>query len=79
MHGTRGADIAQGTLFSVVSLESRVPADRQRARRRRTLAGDKGYDTREFIAALRVRQGTPQVAQNLRRSGGPAIDAHRAI
>jgi hypothetical protein len=27
MHVMRGADVEQGTLFSVVSLESRVPAD----------------------------------------------------
>jgi hypothetical protein len=44
--------------------------DRQRARGRRTLAADKGYDTREFVAALRERQVTPQVAQNINRRGG---------
>ena len=49
--------------------------DRQRARGRRTLAGDKGYDTREFVAALREREVTPQVAQNIKRRGGTAIDA----
>jgi hypothetical protein len=49
--------------------------DRQRSHGRRTLAGDKGYDTREFVAALRNRGVTPQVAQNLNRAGGSAIDA----
>ena len=33
-------------------------------KRRRTLGGDKGYDTHEFVAALRDRNVTPHVAQN---------------
>jgi IS5 family transposase len=33
-------------------------------KRRRTLGGDKGYDTREFVAELRRRKVTPHVAQN---------------
>ena len=41
--------------------------DRQRSRGRRTLAGHKRYDTREFVAALRERQVTAQVAQNTDR------------
>ena len=49
--------------------------DRQRGHGRRTLAGDKGYDTHEFVKALRQRGVTPQVAQNLNRKGGSAIDA----
>src|SRR5882724_6098233 len=32
--------------------------------RRVTLAADKGYDSRDFVGALRVRQVTPHVAQN---------------
>jgi len=39
-----------------------------------TLAGDKGYDTREFVRELRGLNVTPHVAQNLKRSGGSAID-----
>ncbi len=41
--------------------------------RRRTLAADRGYDTRAFVAACRERRVTPYVAQNIsgRRS---AID-----
>lgn len=35
-----------------------------RKKRRRTLGGDKGYDTREFVAELRQRRVTPHVAQN---------------
>ena len=39
--------------------------DRRRLPRKRvTLAGDKGYDTRAFIEALREREITPHVAQN---------------
>jgi len=33
-------------------------------KRRLTLGGDKGYDTREFVAELRQRKVTPHVAQN---------------
>lgn len=40
-----------------------------------TLAGDKGYDTREFVAELRQMQVTPPVACNEKRPGGSALDA----
>jgi len=40
-----------------------------------TLAGDKGYDTREFVAGCRALRVTPHVAQNSARPGGSAIDA----
>jgi transposase len=39
-----------------------------------TLAGDKGYDTREFVAELRHMNVTPHVAQNTTRPGGSAIN-----
>jgi hypothetical protein len=32
--------------------------------RRRTLGGDKGYDTQDFVRELRERNVTPHVAQN---------------
>ena len=41
---------------------------------RKTLAADKGYDTRDFIAHCRGRRTTPHVASNDTRSGGSAID-----
>ena len=44
-------------------------------RGRITLAGDKGYDTGDFVASCRTRQITPHVAQNLARPGGSALDA----
>jgi transposase len=40
-----------------------------------TLGGDKGYDTRDFVASCRELQVTPHVAQNLTRPGGSALDA----
>jgi len=43
-----------------------------------TLGGDKGYDTRDFIAACRGLKITPHVAQNHGRAGGSALDARTA-
>jgi transposase len=40
-----------------------------------TMAGDRNYDTRDFVAQLRALKITPHVAQNLNRPGGSAIDA----
>jgi len=40
-----------------------------------TLAGDKAYDTHEFVADCRELGVTPHVAQNSARPGGSAIDA----
>jgi hypothetical protein len=36
---------------------------------RGTLAGDKGFDTADFVAKLRERRITPQVAQNHYNTG----------
>ena len=48
-----------------------------------TVAGDKGYDTRDFVAECRNLQVTPHVAQNEGRRGGSAIgwadDAARVL
>jgi transposase len=40
-----------------------------------TVGGDKGFDTRGFVAECRNLQVTPHVAQNHARAGGSAIDA----
>jgi len=40
----------------------------------KTLGGDKGYDTQDFVAALRERAVTPHVSANTKRKGGSAID-----
>jgi IS5 family transposase len=42
--------------------------------KRVTVAGDKGYDTKEFVAECRNLNATPHVAQNQNRPGGSAID-----
>jgi transposase len=55
---------------------ARAMADeRLTGRRRITLGGDKGYDTREFVADCRTLKITPHVAQNHARPGGSAIGA----
>jgi len=46
--------------------------------KRITVAGDKGYDTKEFVAECRNLNATPRVAQNHNRPGGSAIDARTA-
>jgi len=42
---------------------------------RTTLAGDKNYDTKELVLALRKLKVTPHVSANTERKGGSAIDA----
>jgi transposase len=49
--------------------------DRIGSGERITVAGDKGYDTRNFVAELRSMNATPHVAQNDKRPGGSAIDS----
>ena len=49
--------------------------DRLPERSRRTLAGDKAYDTADFVADCRARGVTPHVACNDGRPGGSALDA----
>lgn len=40
-----------------------------------TVGADKAYDTRDFVRTTRELEIRPHVAQNLKRSGGSAIDA----
>ena len=49
-------------------------AERLEGTERVTLAGDKGYDTKDFVADLRDRQVTPHVAQSNKHRRS-AIDA----
>jgi transposase len=53
-------------------------AERIAGEDRITLAGDKGYDTKDFVKELRGMNITPHVAQNTSRPGGSAIDARTA-
>jgi transposase len=46
----------------------------QPRRKRVTLAADKGYDTKDFVADLRARRVTPHVVPNDKRRGGSTID-----
>jgi hypothetical protein len=64
---------ATGTAEREAALEM-VRAKRQQKRGGMTLGGDKSYDTREQVAALRRLKVTPPVAQNTARPGGSAMD-----
>ena len=46
--------------------------------KRVTVAGDKAYDTKDFVSECRNLKVTPHVAQNDKRPGGSAIDARTA-
>ena len=43
-----------------------------------TLGGDKGYDQKELVEALRKKKVTPHVVRNEKRRGGSAIDGRKA-
>ncbi len=45
-----------------------------KTKRRRTVAGDKNYDTKDFVAKTRQLGFTPHVAQNVSRNRRSAID-----
>lgn len=68
---------ATGTAEREASLEM-VQEKRKSRQGRFTLGGDKNYDTREHVAALRELNVTPHVAQNTARPGGSAIDQRTA-
>jgi IS5 family transposase len=40
-----------------------------------TVAADKAYDTKDFVAVMRELNVTPHVSQNQKRPGGSAIDS----
>jgi len=54
--------------------EAMLKRQARKRRRPKTLGGDKGYDTHDFVAMLRGRKITPHVAANTERRGGSAID-----
>ncbi len=70
----------QGLAVDVEITEASGFAEREAAlamlkrQRAGTLAGDKGYDMRDFVAHCRRLGVTPHVAQNLAHQGGSAID-----
>lgn len=72
-----------GLIVDATVLEATGTAERDAAlammekipgQQRVTVAGDKGYDTRDFVAECCNLQVTPHVAQNEGRRGGSAID-----
>jgi IS5 family transposase len=69
----RGTETKQSSMLCLMSPEERVPSDHPL--RRITLAADKGYDTREFVAQCRERNVTPHVAQCITKTRGSTIDA----
>ena len=62
---------ATGTAESDAALEM---AEEVSGDRRVTLGGDKGYDQKKLVEALRRENVTPHVARNEKRPGGSAID-----
>ena len=76
-----------GLVVSSVVTQARCTAERDSALRmmrslrgahQKTLGADKVYDTRDFVADLRISGITPHVAQNGNLSGGSAIDGRTA-
>jgi transposase len=55
---------------AITMLDENLPGSR-----RITVAGDRGYDTRGFVASCRALRVTPHVARNQMRPGGSALDA----
>jgi transposase len=49
-------------------------AERVEGAERITLGADKAYDTKDFVSEMRGLNVTPHVSQNVKRSGGSAID-----
>jgi hypothetical protein len=46
----------------------------RKTRRAMSVGADKAYDTRDFVETVRELKVRPHVAQNVKRSGGSAID-----
>jgi transposase len=67
------ADLTQATGFAERDCATAMLARLPKKKRRRTVAGDKGYDTKDFVAGVRGLGFTPHVAQN-NKSRRSAID-----
>jgi hypothetical protein len=63
--------VANGTSERDAAL---VMLERVEGTARVSVGGDKGYDTKDFVAECRHMKVTPHVAQNDKRPGGSAID-----
>lgn len=67
------ADLTQATGFAERDCATAMLARLPKKKRRRTVAADKGYDTKDFVAGVRDLGFTPHVAQN-NKSRRSAID-----
>ena len=76
-------DHRHGLIVDVEVTEANGSAERQAAltllerhpsREQRTVAADKAYDTKQFVADCRERGVTPQVAMNISGARSSAID-----
>ena len=70
-------DLLVTPAVGVTEEEAALTMLKRQGRRRvrpKTLGADKGYDTHDFVTALRSRKITPHVAANTERRGGSAID-----
>jgi hypothetical protein len=84
-HRIPGTENRHGFIIDTAVTEASGTAERDAAlailgelpltTRRLTVAGDKAYDTRAWVAAVRRMHITPHVAQNEFGYGGSAIDA----
>jgi transposase len=68
-------EISQATGSAEREAAERVLKRQRRKKvRMKSLGGDKGYDTQDFVGFLRRRKILPHVAANTERKGGSAID-----
>ena len=51
-----------------------IMAERVEGAERITIGADKAFDTKDFVSEMRGMNVTPHVSQNIKRSGGSAID-----
>jgi hypothetical protein len=72
-----GSEVSQATGKAERDVSLRM-ARSLRGAHQKTLGADKIDDTWEFVAGLRIKGITPNVAQNLTRRGGSAIDGRTA-
>ena len=66
-------DLTAATGFAERDTAVAMLARLRKSRQRRTVCGDKGYDTKDFVAKTRALGFTPHVAQNTKNRSS-AID-----
>jgi transposase len=65
---------AADTKSQWAAAEQMLKRQAKKRRRPKTLAGDKGYDTKGFVEMLTKRRIAPHIAANDKRPGGSAVD-----